>query len=197
MRQPDGFASTHGAGHGFQPAPPARLVRLFVRQGLTETGPRERATIQSVLDLIVGFPGVDVITGAVALDAGSFKASHEAAAQSGFSPSAFRDRRLALLSSAHAMVVIRTGMSESTAFEIAYNIFGGARLPIFFAVHEQAAIKTTLLQELGALVPTVYAPFGDPKDLRSGFSQFLDRIRSGLPAEATHGAGSSGLSQTS
>ena len=30
--------------------------------------------------------------------------------------------------------LIRTGLTESGAFELAYNIFGGKRVPVFFAI---------------------------------------------------------------
>jgi len=60
---------------------------------------------------------------------------------------------LDLLDRADLMIVIRTGLSESTAFEVAYNIFGSKGVPVFFAIWDQATIKTTLLRDLDELVP--------------------------------------------
>jgi carbamoyl-phosphate synthase large subunit len=71
------------------------------------------------------------------------------------------------------MIVIRTGLSESGAFEVAYNIFGGKRVPIFFAVWDQAPIKTTLLRDLDELVPVRYVTFSSPEELRQPLLDFL------------------------
>ena len=49
-----------------------------------------------------------------------------------------------LLNQADVMVVIRTGLSESGAFELAYNIFGGRRVPVFFAIWKNTPLETTL-----------------------------------------------------
>ena len=46
------------------------------------------------------------------------------------------------------MVIFRTGLSESTVFEVAHNILRGNNIPIFFAVEPGCEIKTTLLREL-------------------------------------------------
>jgi hypothetical protein len=72
------------------------------------------------------------------------------------------------------MVVIRTGPSESGAFELAYNIFGGRRAPVFFAVWEGATFETTLLRELGDLVAVRYVAFAGPMELRVLLVEFLD-----------------------
>jgi carbamoyl-phosphate synthase large subunit len=72
------------------------------------------------------------------------------------------------------MIVIRTGLSESTAFEVAYNIFGGGGVPIFFAIWDQAPIKTTLLRNLGNIVPVRYVTFSKPEELKEPFMDFLN-----------------------
>ena len=96
------------------------------------------------------------------------------------------------------MIVIRTGLSESGAFEIAYNIFGGRQVPIFFAVWEQAPIKTTLLRELEDLVDVRYVTFDRPEDLRVPLMQFLDDCLSGSRAtEAVREVLSEGTPQLS
>ena len=61
-----------------------------------------------------------------------------------FSAKNFRKYRLELLNKADLMIIIRTSLSESSAFELAYNIYEGRKSPVFFAIHESAPIKTTL-----------------------------------------------------
>ena len=46
------------------------------------------------------------------------------------------------------MIILRTSLSESTVFEVAYNILKGPNIPIFFAIDSSAPIKTTLLKDL-------------------------------------------------
>ena len=48
----------------------------------------------------------------------------------------------------HAALVIRTTMSESTAFELGYMYSKFPNMPILIAVHNDSPIKTTLLQDL-------------------------------------------------
>jgi hypothetical protein len=78
-----------------------------------------------------------------------------------------------LLNRTDAIIVMRTGLSESGAFELAYNIFGGAAAPIFFAIWEQAPLKTTLLRALPDFVPVRYVTFGQPEELRRPLLEFL------------------------
>ena len=39
------------------------------------------------------------------------------------------------------MVIFRTGLSESTVFEVAYNIFKGNNIPIFYAIEPGSELK--------------------------------------------------------
>jgi carbamoyl-phosphate synthase large subunit len=52
------------------------------------------------------------------------------------------------------MIIFRTGLSESTVFEIAYNIFKGKNIPIFYAIEPGCEIKTTLLRDLNGYCDT-------------------------------------------
>jgi carbamoyl-phosphate synthase large subunit len=90
-----------------------------------------------------------------------------------FTPSSFREIRLDLLNQADVMMVIRTGLSESGAFEVAYNIFGGKNIPVFFAIWDQAPIKTTLLRDLDELVSVRYVTFSSPEELKQPLLDFL------------------------
>ena len=128
-------------------------MRLFVRQGFTETDGQARETVKGVLDLLNDWPDVEITTGCRAQDGTTFRQTFEAENGILFSPSAFRRHRLRLLRQSDAMVVIRTGLSESTAFEVAHNVGCGPDLPMLFAVHSSAPIRTTLLQDLDESVP--------------------------------------------
>ena len=149
-------------------------IKLFVRQSFTQAGFAEQTIVQEVLDMISTLPANPIIvTGETAQNAESFRKQFETTTGKPFTPRDFRDERLKLLNSADAMIVIRTGLSESSAFEIAYNVYGGPRLPMFFAVWEQAPIKTTLLQELDDLCDVRYHSFSQVSALREPLSNFL------------------------
>ena len=87
--------------------------------------------------------------------------------------------RLRLLDSSDAMILIRTSLSESGAFEAAYNVFGGPQVPMFFAVWKNAPIKTTLLRDMDELCPAEYVTFDQPEELRDRLAAFLRRSRQG------------------
>lgn len=161
---------------------PERL-RVFVRQPLTRAGGEDARLVQAVLDELAA-AGAEVLTGVVAQTAESFRSAFEAATGAMFSPSAFRAWRLGLLARAHTMVIVRTELSESGAFEIAYNSVVTQR-PMFFAVHAGMPIITTLLQDLDPLCPTTYVTFDDPSELAEPLGRFLARARHALPVSTT------------
>lgn len=154
-----------------------RRIRVFIRQPLTETSHRESAIIQGVLDVLQQINGspyaLQFLTGQQAQSSETFRQQFEREAGQQFTPSSFRETRLDLLNQADVMIVIRTGLSESGAFEVAYNIFGGKRVPVFFAVWDQAPIKTTLLRDLDELGPVRYVTFSNPEELRQPLLDFL------------------------
>lgn len=156
-------------------------IKVFVRQPLTQTGEREARVVQAALDGIGGLVGdgryaLDFVTGTKAHHSDSFRQAFASEAGTAFAPRHFRDTRLSLLSSADVMLVLRTGLSESGAFEIAYNIFGGRRIPILFAVWDEAEIKTTLLRDLDDLAKVRYVRFSDPASLAEHFARFVDEV---------------------
>jgi hypothetical protein len=156
-------------------------IKVFVRQPLTQTGEREARVVQAALDGIGGLVGdgryaLDFVTGTKAHHNDSFRQAFASEAGTAFAPRHFRDTRLSLLSSADVMLVLRTGLSESGAFEIAYNIFGGRRIPILFAVWDEAEIKTTLLRDLDDLAKVRYVRFSDPASLAEQFARFVDEV---------------------
>ncbi|WP_426178155.1 hypothetical protein [Massilia sp. TWR1-2-2] len=121
----------------------------------------------------------DYLTGIVAESAATFKKSFERQYERPFTPKAFRDQRLRLLDQADAVVNIRVGMSESSAFELAYHIFEGRRTPLLFLVWKHAPIKTTLLRELDDLVDVTYIEFEHAAELRAGIHAFFNAIHTG------------------
>lgn len=157
-------------------------VNLFVRQAFTESTGADRTRVQSVIDLISGIGSqwaagkLNLLTGSKAESAVTFKSAFETASGLEFSPSAFRRHRLDMLDRSDAMIVVRTSMSESSAFEVAYSVVRNPNRPIFFAVHESAPFKTTLLRDLQDISPAVYVEFADPEDLRVQISGFLNKI---------------------
>jgi carbamoylphosphate synthase large subunit len=156
-------------------------IKIFVRQPLTQTGEREARVVQAALDGIGSLVGdrryaLEFLTGTKAHDSDSFRDAFASEAGAAFAPRRFRDTRLALLSRADVMLVLRTGLSESGAFEIAYNIFGGRRIPILFAVWDEAEIKTTLLRDLDDLAKVRYVRFSDPAAVAEEFARFVDEV---------------------
>lgn len=155
-------------------------IRLFVRQSFTEAGDKESWTIQEVLETLKSFDGnrydLDILTGLRARSGKNFKLAFENKTGVPFTPKNFRKKRRELLAKSDAMVVIRTGLSESTAFEIAYNLFEGKRVPIFFAIADYAPIKTTLLKELEEYTDVVYCTFNEVSQLKRPLQAFLDKV---------------------
>jgi hypothetical protein len=174
------------------------MIKVFVRQPLTQTGEREARIVQAALDGIGGLVGdgryaMEFLTGTKAHDSESFRQAFATDAGAAFAPRRFRDTRLALLARADVMLVVRTGLSESGAFEIAYNIYGGRRIPMLFAVWDEAEIKTTLLRDLEDLADVRYVRFSDPAAVSTEFARFIDDVvvpdmtRRGRSAEVVNG----------
>lgn len=172
------FSSTAPSADG--PADPAAL-RLFVRQPLTRSSPGQRDVVQAVVDLacdpeVAGGPVV-LLPYTRAHHAGTFKDAFTEETGLPFSPAAFRDWRLQMLDSAHVMLVVRTELSESGAYEVAYNVHAGPRVPVFFAVHRSCPITTTLLRELTPLVDASYTDFDEACELTGALREFLALCR--------------------
>lgn len=149
--------------------------RLFLRQPLTRAGASDQQITQDVLDLLridERFSHVNVITGYTAHEAGTFRANFERATGQVFTPTAFRSYRLGLLATADALLVIRTALSESGAFEVAYNA-ATRKIPMLFALHPAAPLTTTLLQDLQDLCPATYLPFVHVDELAQPLHRFL------------------------
>ena len=159
----------------------AGALKLFIRQPFTESDEQQQALIGDVMRLIDSANGApfafDYLTGTQAESAGTFKASFERSQGQPFTPQNFRRHRLALLDQADAMVNIRVGMSESSAFELAYHVFQGRRTPVLFLVWKHAPIKTTLIRDLDDLVDVTYLEFEHPDELRQGIHTFFHSLQ--------------------
>jgi len=145
-----------------------------VRQPFTESGDIEKDVIQAVLDLI-GSSQVNVLTGLESQSQETFRKTFERNTGMPFTPQNFRLIRLSMLAAADAMIVIRTSLSESGAFEAAYNVFGARQVPIF-AAWENAPIKTTPLREQDEFCEAEYAVFKEPEELRERLTALVDRV---------------------
>jgi len=135
-----------------------RSIKLFVRQGFTESNGDAQMKIQRALDSISNYSTntklFTLLTGNQAESKDSFKTNFTKQHGKAFTPTNFRDHRLSTLSDSDAMVIFRTGLSESTVFEVAYNIFKGKKVPIFYAIEPGCEMKTTLLRELDGYFDT-------------------------------------------
>ncbi len=155
-------------------------IKLFIRQPFTETTERESSVIQGVLDVVQSLNGkpynLDLLTGVNAQNRDTFRSQFQQQNGFAFTPQSFRSKRLKLIDEADIMMVVRTSLSESGAFEVAYNVFGGKRAPIFFAIWKAAPIKTTLLQELDDLVQVTYITFDNPEEIAAPFVGFISQF---------------------
>jgi carbamoyl-phosphate synthase large subunit len=157
-------------------------IRLFVRQSFTESGNTEKLIVQQVLNLLQSLNGnpyyLEITTGLAAQSQDTFRCNFESTTGLKFTPQNFRIVRLKLLEQADAMIIVRTGLSESGAFEIAYNVFAGKKVPMFFAVWQPSPIKTTMLRDLEDLCTVKYVIFENPNELKKPLSDFIDLVDS-------------------
>jgi carbamoyl-phosphate synthase large subunit len=166
-------------------------IRVFVRQPFTESGDKQKEVVQGALDVLRHLDGkphrLEVPTGFEAETRETFRHAYEQNFGRPFTPQNFRATRLGLLHWADAMFIIRTSMSESGSFEVAYNVFGGRRVPMFFAVWDQAPIKTTLLRDLEEIAEATYVTFGEPSEIERPLRAFLDGVASTTRLREVHG----------
>ena len=155
-------------------------INLFIRQPFTQTFNQEQTVVQNVLNTVKEMDGNDFqfnyLTGIQAESADTFKNAFETKTGKKFTPKNFRDYRLSALNKAEAFLYIRVGLSESSAFELAYNIFKGNKAPIFFAIWKNTPIKTTLLRDLEDLCDITYVEFDHPDELKNDLKKFFKKI---------------------
>ena len=157
-------------------------LSIYLRQGFTNATATGSRIVQSVMDLlsdpkVVGRT-VRLLTGVgpAAAGSGDFRSAYEEFSGKAFTPRNFREERLRLIGVAEGMVIVRTCLSESTAFEIAFNAFSGRRAPLFFAIHKSAPITTTLLKDLDDLLEVTYVTFEDPDELVDPLRSYLNDV---------------------
>ena len=150
-------------------------MKLFVRQSFTQADETQRIIVQGVLDVIKqDFQNAVFLTGEIAAKSSSFMQRFEQTTGRKFTPESFRKYRLSLIEKCDAMVFIRTSMSESGAFELAYNLHAYTPKPVFYAHWRNAPIKTTLLRKLDEDYDVSYCEFSSAKDIRLDFRDFVD-----------------------
>jgi hypothetical protein len=136
--------------------------------------------VDGVLKIVdeIGSNGMpfDYLTGNTALSESTFREHFKQTQGRPFNAVNFRRYRLGQLRRADAFLCIRTAMSESGAFEIAYNVFAEPRAPMFVAVWKHCPIKTTLLRDLEEVCDVTYREFEDPEELRDDLQHFFHRI---------------------
>ena len=122
---------------------------------------------------------IEYLTGNTPLSDETFRENFEQSQGLPVNPVNFRRYRLSQLRRADAFLYVRTAMSESGAFEVAYNVFAEPRAPMFFAVWKHAPIKTALLRKLEEVCDATYREFEDPEELRGDLQHFLRRVAQG------------------
>lgn len=154
-------------------------LKVFVRQPFTQSSLDDQAILQHGMDILGELKSpyeLEFLTPLKAQTSDSFKSFFQACQGEEFTPQNFRRYRLSLIDQSDAFVVLRTGLSESGSFEIAYNIFSGRYAPVFFAVWRKAPIKTTLLRNLQDLVDITYFEFDSPSELKEPLSDFFSKV---------------------
>ena len=119
---------------------------------------------------------IEYLTGNTPLSDETFRENFEQSQGLPVNPVNFRRYRLSQLRRADAFLYVRTAMSESGAFEVAYNVFAEPRAPMFVAVWRHAPIKTTLLRDLEEVCDVTYREFEHPEELRGDLERFFRRI---------------------
>ena len=157
-------------------------MNIFLRQAFTETSGEQGKIIQEsfseilkTFDLLKQKNDIDYnfLTATKAETSESFKQSFTKSTGLEFNPQNFRNFRLSQIDKADLLIFIRTSLSESSAFEMAYNLYSGRKAPMFVAIHESAPIKTTLIRDLENEVNIFYFPFKDAKELSNPLEMFV------------------------
>ena len=157
-----------------------KTINILLRQPLTQSSEEEADLVAQCISEIERLDGhfarFHFLGGAHAQSDASFREDFEHRIGAPFTPRNFRKHRLSMIRNADAFINLRTAMSESTAFEVAYNLFSDAAIPMFFAVWRKAPIKTTLIRDLHDLGDVTYVEFDKPRELRRPLWTFLRRV---------------------
>ena len=160
-------------GSRVQPRP----LHVYIRQPFTQTGADDQVILEgamSELRSLQSTANINFLMRPEAQNAETFKTNFEQDTGIKFTPKNFRDYRLAKLQTADAFIFLRTGLSESGAFELAVNAYG-RKIPTLMAIWDKTPIKTTLLRELEDTLPIDYVHFGSPRELHSILRDFFQR----------------------
>ncbi|MET1257178.1 hypothetical protein [Aliikangiella maris] len=162
-------------------------LNLFIRQPYTKVEEAELAIVQSVLDTVMAQNQnpyrINVLTGHQAYDQDSYKVAYEQQSGKPFNPTEFRLTRQAQIDNCDAMIIVNTGISEGTSFEVGYNIFSGKMAPMLFLVKQNNPIQTAFLQELDEISDATYVSFDHVDKVEAPIRLFLSHI-AGLKSDS-------------
>ncbi len=151
-------------------------INVFLRQPFTQTSQKEQEIISSAFDTIklleIDNLNFNFVTGDCALNKDNFIQEWEKITNANFTPDKFRKYRIELINRSNLFIYVRTSMSESSAFEISYNVYN-RKIPMFFAVWDKAPLKTTLLRDLESMCPVKYYVFSNPHDIKEPLATFI------------------------
>ncbi len=149
-------------------------LRLFFRQPFTQNSSPN--IINKVNNLINKYSRhvVKVNPYMCVSNKNSFKKDFEKVTNIPFTPENFRNYRLDKIRQSHASLIIRTAMSESTAFELGYMYSKFPNMPMLIAVQKNTPITTTLLQDLHPDVK--YVHFNEIAEIKDDLYNFFDNI---------------------
>lgn len=177
--QPPSQATQVGR-QGPESVQPRPQLHVFIRQPFTQTrGADEQVILEGAMSELRSLQttaniNLNFLVRPEAQNAETFKRNFEQDTGLKFTPKNFRDYRLAKLQAADAFIFLRTGLSESGAFELAVNAYG-RKIPTLMAIWDKTPIKTTLLRELEDTLPIDYVHFGNPRELHSILRDFFER----------------------
>jgi len=126
-----------------------RCLRLFLRQPYTNNNIKNTPILKEIEKNIYNYEkhDLDIYPYKGVTKKKDFKEIFTIKTGCNFTPENFRNYRLNKLDICHGMIIIRTDVSESTAFELGY-IYAKYKIPIFYMIHETCPLNTTLLKDL-------------------------------------------------
>ncbi len=152
-------------------------MKLFIRQSFTQSDEAQGHVVQEIMDLISAeYNEISFITGSRSSSSNTFRTDFETLTGIEFTPTNFRRFRLKKIRESDALVMIRTSMSESGAFELSYNLHLDQPKPVFYAHWIGSPIKTTLLRELESDYSVRYCEFVDASDVIIPFRKFVEEF---------------------
>ena len=126
-----------------------RYLRIFLRQPYTNNNIKNVPILKNIEQTIYNYDKhkLDIYPYKGVTNKDNFKEIFNIKTGCNFTPENFRNFRLNKLDNCHGMIIIRTDVSESTAFELGY-LYAKYRIPVFYMIHKDCPLNTTLLKDL-------------------------------------------------